>query len=674
MALKKLPLANQSFAQIIDQNLLHADKTRYVYELVNSRERNFCLFRPSGFGKTLLLSALEELLSGNRERFKDLWIGGSDYGFPKIPVIRLSLDIEANSLDDFRNALINKVKQIAQEEKLVVKGDCPQGYLESLIKNLYEKNNETKVAALVDDVDASVIKKIGWQTDNDFELAESYASAIEGFLKAIQENPDYVRFSLVTGITRVCVNPYYPDHGTKDVSLDSENAGLCGFTLEEFETLFGDRLEATLAKLKTIGQMDADANLDDLRAEIIRWYGGHNFDSHDLNAQTRVLNPFSTLHFFENKSFGRYWGQSDRVSCLAGDMLNDPGNYLYSGLRRWHTPGKLEECDIRFFPSEPVVDIFHLGYLTLDKPTFDLESKERDIERPYEYLLRFPNREARASYYRECFKIIFGQEPSQALKTKGEELQRAFLSKDPKMVTEIFSSYLRAFSYPDLARDNETTQKLVLLILENMGFDDFSPLDGCYSNYGLGLPLADGVKLIINVKYLTNPLELDKEEAQPLLVKLAEYWFSQKQIDERLAKVALVKINRELTDPIIGQSSGIEKTKRLAQLAKKTFTQDEQNEILAKLAATNISRTRINDFLKKSLENNDPLAKAIEAKLAKEARKALRDIDELNYDDLLKDRPKEIIALGLAFSGEAKKLKALFAKKQPSRSTYIARR
>ncbi|MDR2141018.1 MAG: AAA family ATPase, partial [Deltaproteobacteria bacterium] len=34
MTLKELPLGNQSFARIIDENLLYADKTRYIYNLV----------------------------------------------------------------------------------------------------------------------------------------------------------------------------------------------------------------------------------------------------------------------------------------------------------------------------------------------------------------------------------------------------------------------------------------------------------------------------------------------------------------------------------------------------------------------------------------------------------------------------------------------------------------
>ncbi|MDR2141944.1 MAG: AAA family ATPase [Deltaproteobacteria bacterium] len=53
MSLKEFPLGNQSFARIIGENLLSADMTRYIYNLVTSEDRNFFLSRPCRFGKTL---------------------------------------------------------------------------------------------------------------------------------------------------------------------------------------------------------------------------------------------------------------------------------------------------------------------------------------------------------------------------------------------------------------------------------------------------------------------------------------------------------------------------------------------------------------------------------------------------------------------------------------------
>jgi hypothetical protein len=79
MTLKKLlPLADQSFAQIIDFNYIYADKTKYIYELVREPKGSFFLSRPRRFGKTLLLHTFNELFTANRDRFRGLWIYRSD--------------------------------------------------------------------------------------------------------------------------------------------------------------------------------------------------------------------------------------------------------------------------------------------------------------------------------------------------------------------------------------------------------------------------------------------------------------------------------------------------------------------------------------------------------------------------------------------------------------------
>ncbi|MDR2059848.1 MAG: AAA family ATPase, partial [Acinetobacter sp.] len=56
--LNGLPIGIQSFNKIIDENLVYADKTRYIYELVKGPVENFFLLRPRRFGKSLLISTL----------------------------------------------------------------------------------------------------------------------------------------------------------------------------------------------------------------------------------------------------------------------------------------------------------------------------------------------------------------------------------------------------------------------------------------------------------------------------------------------------------------------------------------------------------------------------------------------------------------------------------------
>jgi len=70
--MKKLPLGQQDFVQIIEDDYLYVDKTRYIFNLLPNKY--YFLSRPRRFGKSLLISTLQEIFEGNKELFKNLWI------------------------------------------------------------------------------------------------------------------------------------------------------------------------------------------------------------------------------------------------------------------------------------------------------------------------------------------------------------------------------------------------------------------------------------------------------------------------------------------------------------------------------------------------------------------------------------------------------------------------
>ncbi|MCB0852739.1 MAG: AAA family ATPase, partial [Bacteroidetes bacterium] len=63
--MKKLPTGRQNFKGIIDENLLYVDKTKQIYELIDSGSLYF-LSRPRRFGKSLLVSLLAHLFRGEK--------------------------------------------------------------------------------------------------------------------------------------------------------------------------------------------------------------------------------------------------------------------------------------------------------------------------------------------------------------------------------------------------------------------------------------------------------------------------------------------------------------------------------------------------------------------------------------------------------------------------------
>ena len=97
--MKKLPIGIQTFRKIIEGDYVYADKTRYIYDLINDASYYF-LARPRRFGKSLLLDTIGEVFGGDRELFKGLWIYDSDYCFARHPVVRLDMSNISNDTPD----------------------------------------------------------------------------------------------------------------------------------------------------------------------------------------------------------------------------------------------------------------------------------------------------------------------------------------------------------------------------------------------------------------------------------------------------------------------------------------------------------------------------------------------------------------------------------------------
>ncbi|MDR1800834.1 MAG: AAA family ATPase [Lachnospiraceae bacterium] len=85
----RLPIGIQSFRDIIEGGYVYADKTQYIYRLIQDGKYYF-LSRPRRFGKSLLVDTMNELFLGNHKLFKGLWISGKDasYDFLSYPVLR----------------------------------------------------------------------------------------------------------------------------------------------------------------------------------------------------------------------------------------------------------------------------------------------------------------------------------------------------------------------------------------------------------------------------------------------------------------------------------------------------------------------------------------------------------------------------------------------------------
>ncbi|MDR0548432.1 MAG: AAA family ATPase, partial [Deltaproteobacteria bacterium] len=261
--MKKIPIGVENFQQIINGDFVFADKTDLIQDLV-TEGLSYFLSRPRRFGKTLLLRTIESLFSGPvdpdnpKGLFADLKIGKHDKeGKPewdftqKNPTLYLYMARTSDSPQSLEEALQNMLraraklenKGVAVEDQITFNYSDSGGMLADLIEGLARKYN-ARVVLLIDEYDAPVSDNIG-----DLDLAKANQNVLKSFYSQLKPCGEYLRFTLVTGVTRYAFMGLSTGlNHLKDLTFDANYAAICGFTYDELDSLFGERMALVLPK------------------------------------------------------------------------------------------------------------------------------------------------------------------------------------------------------------------------------------------------------------------------------------------------------------------------------------------------------------------------------------------------------------------------------------------
>ena len=69
----RYPIGNQDFRSLREKDYVYVDKTRHICRMITEGGQYLFLSRPRRFGKSLTVSTIKELHSGDRELFRGLW-------------------------------------------------------------------------------------------------------------------------------------------------------------------------------------------------------------------------------------------------------------------------------------------------------------------------------------------------------------------------------------------------------------------------------------------------------------------------------------------------------------------------------------------------------------------------------------------------------------------------
>ncbi len=355
---KKLPIGIQSFEVIREDNYYYVDKTPFVKKLFDSGKYYF-LSRPRRFGKSLFLDTLRQAFLGRRELFSGLFLENNWNWDEKYPVIYISFGAgvhrNTTELKETINIVLN---EHAESYGVSLNYSYVKDRFMELIKKLNRKLNQ-KVVVLVDEYDKPILDNIH-RPDVAVEMREE----LKNFYSVLKDADPYLRFCFITGVSKFSkVSLFSGLNNLLDITLHGDYGTICGYTQEELETVFADRLEGV--------------SLDDVK----QWYDGYSWLGEN------VYNPFDILLFLDQKIFRAYWFETATPTFLVNLML-EKGFPLFNLESLEAGEELLGSFDVdRIYPQ---TILFQTGYLTI-----------RSVKKRLSFLkytLSWPNLEVKASF------------------------------------------------------------------------------------------------------------------------------------------------------------------------------------------------------------------------------------------------------------------------------------
>lgn len=404
--MKKLPIGISTLSKIIENDYAYVDKTKLVLQLVES-SGYFFLSRPRRFGKSLLLSTLAEVFSGNETLFKELYIHPHwDWSITH-PVIQISFGAGVLNNNAELEQHISEALQLNQEKLDIpeLHSTSSKGRFAELIRKAKAKYGQSTVV-LIDEYDKPILDNITRP-----DVAAEMRNGLRNFYSVIKDNDEYLRFAFLTGVSKFSkVSVFSGLNNLQDITLDPAYGTICGYTQNELEGVFAAHLQ--------------DVDLDEMKS----WYNGYQWQSEG------VYNPFDVLLFLDSgKQFRPYWFETGTPSFLMS--LLKSGNYHVPDFENMEVSStQLSDFDIDHIRLETL--LFQTGYLTIKK-----------VETLFEetvFLLNYPNREVRSTFNQVILERYLTDQPQARL-----PVMRALLANDFDALKQHFTVL-----FASIANDN----------------------------------------------------------------------------------------------------------------------------------------------------------------------------------------------------------------------------
>ena len=222
--LQDITTTSSDFNEIRDEGFLLVDKTARINDLI--RESRIFLSRPRRFGKSLLLSTINELFTNGVKNFEGLAIHDV-WQQERYPVVKLSFfglsdptTLERKLCDRLRESFAGAGFDAAFDI-------APQSNtISALTTRLNYLRGQQKIVLLIDEWDFPLSSHL-----NDRAAFEKNKEILNQFYAWIRDLAN-IKFLLVTGITRYQETSLFTGQTVTDISMDPRFADLLGYTQE----------------------------------------------------------------------------------------------------------------------------------------------------------------------------------------------------------------------------------------------------------------------------------------------------------------------------------------------------------------------------------------------------------------------------------------------------------
>ena len=415
---------------------MYVDKTDMVYQL--TRGSIYFLSRPRRFGKSLLVSTIENYYLGRKDLFKGLKIDALEKEWKTYPVFHIDFNgknfMKADELED---TLVGFV-----EEQEALYGRDPYrnsiGDRFAYVLKAAHRQTGLRCVVLIDEYDKPLLDVMGLpetirKNNVDITLEDNNRNILKAFYSTFKLADNDLQFVLLTGVTKFSqISVFSGFNQPNDISMDNKYDALCGITDEELQHYFHEQIQELA---------DAYGDTYEEMCKALR----KRFDGYHFGRRLKgVYNPFSILNTFYKMDIRDYWFSTGTPTYLIR-LLQDYQENLNDLTGKYYDES--EFVDYRADSERPLPMIYQSGYLTIKDYDREMES----------YLLDFPNDEVKKGFVTMTANSYLAtrEDTGSWVRSAVIALKRGELDKFKTLLT----SFLASIPYTARRKENETEKE-----------------------------------------------------------------------------------------------------------------------------------------------------------------------------------------------------------------------